>query len=234
MTLKINHQKKIAVHTFFLHGVLKLSVVAIGCMGAVTAFAASSIRAPDEIVVLAINGQAVKNNLFKNTKDYKVNPGQLSLSLRYQEYFDHRNGQHDILKSAVINLSMPSLQDNQRYQLKLVNPPKDFDAAQKYVEQPTIALYDQNNQLVAQQTAEIGAPKSNLLTGLFSKTADFTQAKETKPVVTAVGEAPSTSPHAEHVNNSSSLQNADEQLIQMWKQASKAERQKFMTWLAEQ
>ncbi|MEG0651724.1 MAG: DUF2057 family protein, partial [Acinetobacter sp.] len=31
-----------------------------------------------------------------------------------------------------------------------------------------------------------------------------------------------------------STNSADQQLIQMWQKASKTERQKFMTWLAEQ
>lgn len=234
MTVNINDPKNRVSNQIFMREALKLSVLAIGCFVEVSTFAASSIRAPEEIVVLAVNGQAVKNNLFKSTKDYQVDAGQLSLSVRYQEYFDHRNGQHDILKSAVVNLDIPSIQDNQHYQLKLVNPPKDFDAAQKYVEQPTIALFDQNNQLILQQTADIGAPKPNLLSGLFSKTADFTQSKPTHQAVPIVSHTPSVSASVSNINNSLATQNADEQLIQMWKKASKVERQKFMTWLAEQ
>lgn len=226
-----------------LNNIFKLNVAMLGLILSASTFAASTITSSETIVVLAINEQAVKSSLLQNKKDFKVDPGQVSLSVRYQEYFDHRNGQHDILKSGVVNLQAPQLQDNQRYQLRLVNPPKDFDAAQKYVEQPTIALYDQNNQLVVQQTGANGVAKSGLLRGLFSKSNDFTQAKSNtqhQPQAVygqAVANAQVQSFDEPRVIGSNTVNNAkgsDQQLIQIWKKASKSERQKFMSWLADQ
>jgi len=95
---------------------------------------------------------------------------------------------------------------------------------------------------LVQQTGANNEPKPWLSTGIFGKVVDLTSrnkapviqpppvyATTTAPVVTTTVKSdlrPNTT-----VSNPSS---ADQQLIQIWKQASKTERQKFMTWLAEQ
>ena len=52
--------------------------------------------------------------------------------------------------------------------------------------------------------------------------AVYTQTASTPNVATA------------NVRENASVGQVDQQLIQLWKQASKAERQKFMNWLGEQ
>lgn len=132
---------------------LRLGVAAIGLLLSGSVFSAVTITAPEEIVILAVNGQEVNSGLFRSSKNnYKVDAGEASLSVRYQEYFEHLSGEHDIVKSGVVTIQTPVLKDGQTYKLAMVDAPKQFEQAKKYAEQPTVALYSANNELIVQQT----------------------------------------------------------------------------------
>lgn len=217
---------------------VKFSVLVLTALIGQNLYAASSITAPDDIIVIGINDQVIKSSLLKKTKEYKVNPGRLSLSVRYQGYFEDNLNHHDIVKSDILRLDIPEIQDNQRYVLKLINPPKDHDDAKKYAEQPQIGLFNENNQKVVQELKVSNQPKSSILGGLFGNSVDLTQVGSTsmdyqidsRPVQKANS---STVAQGEIAQNSNS-QSLDQTMIQVWQKASKAERQKFMIWLAEQ
>lgn len=132
---------------------LRVGVAAFGLLLSSSVFSAVTITAPEEIVILAVNGQEVNNGLIPSKKNnYQVDPGNLTVNVRYREYFEHLNGEHDIVKSGVVTIQTTDLKDNQTYNLGLVNAPKDFSQAKKFAEQPTVALYDQSKKLVVQQT----------------------------------------------------------------------------------
>ena len=225
---------------------VKVSGLALVALLSQNLYAASTITAPDEIVIVGINDQAIKSSLLKKSKEYKVNPGALSLSVRYQAYFEDNLNRHDIVKSDVLRLDVPQIQDNQRYVLKLINAPKDHDDAKKYAEQPMIALFDQNNQQVVQELKMSNQPRNSILGGLFSDSVDLTQAAPTNNSSVAIRQTAKTqsSTGAQPVNTQIAVKQAstqlanvksvDQHMIQLWQNASKAERQKFMTWLAEQ
>ena len=225
---------------------VKVSGLALVASLSQNLYAASTITAPDDIVIVGINDQAIKSSLLKKSKEYKVNPGTLSLSVRYQAYFEDNLNRHDIVKSDVLRLDVPQIQDNQRYVLKLINAPKDHDDAKKYAEQPMIALFDQNNQKVVQELKMSNQPRNSILGGLFSDSVDLTQAAPTNnsSVVTRQTAKTQSSTGAQPVNTQIAVKQAstqlanvksvDQHMIQLWQNASKAERQKFMTWLAEQ
>ena len=225
---------------------VKVSGLALVASLSQNLYAASTITAPDEIVIVGINDQAIKSSLLKKSKEYKVNPGALSLSVRYQAYFEDNLNRHDIVKSDVLRLDVPQIQDNQRYVLKLINAPKDHDDAKKYAEQPMIALFDQNNQQVVQELKMSNQPRNSILGGLFSDSVDLTQAAPTNNSSVAIRQTAKTqsSTGAQPVNTQIAVKQAstqlanvksvDQHMIQLWQNASKAERQKFMTWLAEQ
>lgn len=224
---------------------LRVGVAAFGLLLSSSVFSAVTITAPEEIVILAVNGQEVNSGLIPSKKNnYQVDPGSLTVNVRYREYFEHLNGEHDIVKSGVVTIQAPDLQDNQSYTLGLVNAPKNFDAAKKYADQPTVALYDQNKKLVVQQTganneAQPWFTGSNLL----SRTLDLTQknknnaANQPAPVYAGATTAQviATAPVA--VTTAAPVGTAkttDQQLAELWQKASKTERQKFMAWLAGQ
>ena len=225
---------------------VRVSALALVASLSQNLYAASTITAPDDIVIVGINDQAIKSSLLKKSKEYKVNPGALSLSVRYQAYFEDKLNRHDIVKSDVLRLDVPQIQDNQRYVLKLINAPKDHDDAKKYAEQPMIALFDQNNQQVVQELKMSNQPRNSILGGLFSDSVDLTQAAPTNNSSVAIRQTAKTqsSTGAQPVNTQIAVKQAstqlanvksvDQHMIQLWQNASKAERQKFMTWLAEQ
>ena len=93
---------------------LRLGVAAIGLLLSGSVFSAVTITAPEEIVILAVNGQEVNSGLFRSSKNnYKVDAGETSLSVRYQEYFEHLSGEHDIVKSGVVTAPRPIIKSSQ-------------------------------------------------------------------------------------------------------------------------
>lgn len=225
----------------------KFGIAALGLVLSSTTFAAVTISAPEEIVLLAVNDQEVNTGLFRSKKnEYKVDAGTVALSVRYQQYFEHIDGEHDILKSGVVTIKAPNLKDGQNYKIALVNAPKNFDEAKKYAEQPTVALYDKNNQLIVQQTGANNEQKPWLSSGIFGKIVDLTS--NNKAPVNQPAPVYSTATPSQAIVNTSVAKtgaiattsstvmdnSADQQMIQIWQKASKSERQKFMTWLAEQ
>ena len=122
---------------------LRVGVAALGLFLSGSVFSAVTITAPEEIVILAVNGQEVNNGLLASKKNnYQVDPGNLTVNVRYREYFEHLNGEHDIVKSGVVTLQATELKDNQSYVLGLVNAPKSFEAAKKYAEYMESGDYD--------------------------------------------------------------------------------------------
>ncbi len=221
---------------------LRLTVAAAALMLSSAGFAAVTLTVPEEIKIVAVNDQEVTGGLFRSTEKYKLDAGENLLTVRYSEFFQHADNSHDILKSGVAAIRTPALIDGQEYRLGLVNAPKDFDAAQKYKDQPIFGLYDRSNQLLMQQAGAKKEQKSIFSNGVLGNAVDFTkkeavpenqpapvyaQSLNVKPTNVA---APVVAPKniAVHQNG------ADQQLIQLWQKASKAERQKFMSWLAEQ
>lgn len=201
-------------------------------LASVTTFSAVTITAPEEIKILAVNDQEVNTGLFRaKNNQYKVDAGKNSLSVRYNQYFEHLNGEHDIVKSGVITLTTPLLKDDESYALNLVNAPTNYETAKKYAEQPVIALFDQNKKILVQQTGANTEQKPWLSQSLFGKVTDLTQKKsiplnQPAPVYSQTSVTESVEDR--------SISTTDQQLIQLWKKSSKIERQKFMNWLGEQ
>lgn len=221
---------------------LRLTFTAAALMMSGAAFSAVTITAPEEIKILAVNDQEVNTGLFRSANNqYKVDAGESLISVRYTEYFEHLNGEHDIVKSGVVTLKTPLLKNGENYRLDLVNAPASFEAAKKYAEQPVIALMDNNKQILVQQSGANTEQKPWLGQGIFAKATDLTQKKSTPvnqpaPVYTqaAVISGAALPASLNSSVSTHSANTADQQLIQLWKNSNKAERQKFMAWLAEQ
>lgn len=214
---------------------LRLTFAAAALMVSGSVFSAVTVSAPEEIKILAVNDQEVNTGLFRSENNaYKLDAGSSSISLRYIQYFEHMSGEHDIVKSGVVTLKTPNLQDNQTYQLALVNAPKTFEDAKKYAEQPTVALYDQKQQILVQQTGANTEQKPWLSRSMFGGAVDLTQKNVKAPVnqPPAVYAAPQVTAQTAQLSTQASA--VDKQLIELWKKADKTERQKFMSWVAEQ
>ena len=114
---------------------LRLAIASLGLAISGSVFSAVTINAPEEIAILAVNDQEVNAGLFRaKNNQYKVDAGETSLSVRYVQFFQHLNGEHDVVKSGVVTLKTPVLTDGENYKLALVNAPQDFDAAKKCID----------------------------------------------------------------------------------------------------
>lgn len=193
-------------------------------VGMTPIYAAVNLNLPEELKLVAVNGQEVSSSILRTNQNYKLDADENSISVRYQEYFQHWDNSHDILKSGVLTLKTPKLIDGQNYKLALINAPKSYEDAQKYKDQPIIGLYDAKNQLIAQQEGIKDAAKPLLGTLGFGKSVDLTTKKQdVTPVVAVV--------NTTVIKNVNTI---DIQLIELWKKANQEERQKFMSWLGSQ
>lgn len=209
--------------------------VAILMISSTTVFSAVTITAPEEIKILAVNDQEVNAGLFRSKNNsYMVDAGESTLSVRYSQYFEHLNGEHDIVKSGVVTLKTPVLKDGENYQLALVDAPVNFEIAQQYAQQPIIGLFDQNKKMLVQQTGANTASKPWFAHGIFTNATDLTQKQSTPINQPAPIYAQSAIADTVITTSSASASYTDQPLIQLWKKSSKVERQKFMAWLAEQ
>ena len=224
-----------------------LGAILTGC--AVTASADVLINTPEEIVVLSINDQEMKKSIFGGTKNtYRLEAGTHQIAVKYQQIFEDNYVSHDIVRSGIVTLNTGNLIDQQTYHLALVNPPSSHDEAKKFAEQPVIALKDASGQIVAQHTGSNTASQP-LLSSLLGKNNEI-DVRGTKQVAsqTAIVKAPESAPTVVQGSVPVSVPtqvvksevvaaiktSKDQQLIDLWKSASAQERQKFMTWLAEQ
>ncbi len=192
------------------------------------ALAEVQIKAVEEIVVMAIDGQEIRQHLFCNKeKTYTVDDGQHTISVQYKQLFNPLYTSHEVVKSDIVTLTTGHLTAGQ-YQLVLINPPQDVDAAKKFAEQPILGLKDAQGHIIAQQIDVGSKAKSWLNRGIFSSVLDLRQDSEQQPEVNA---QQATIPVQQVKTDTLSK---DQQLIELWKTATPQERQKFTAWLGEQ
>lgn len=213
--------------------IFKISALFGLCILSSLVSAAVTIVVPEEIALLEINNQPINSGFLRNKKNYQVDAADVNLNVRYQQYFDHGNNQHDILKSGILSLATKDLQDQQTYSLKLINPPQDFEQAQKYVDHPIVALLDQNKNIVAQQDIVSVASKSGLsqilnLNNDRDNTEKSINVQKANSSAIYTGDKSNTQTDAKAYSQNIA---SDQQLIEIWKKASKQERQTFMSWL---
>lgn len=211
--------------------------------------------APEEIDVVAINDQEISGGLFSARENsYKLDAGVHNISVRYKQLFDHRTGEHDVIKSDIVTLNQVQLQDGQNYTLTLVGAPSNFEEGKTFAEQPTVGVEDAQGQLIAKQTGASSKAKPWLSNGIFGSVLDL-RSKDDKPknvstqssmisaqTAKTVSPAVQTQPVTQNATlskNTTPSQNAvasgkAQQLIQIWQSATPQERQKFTAWLAEQ
>ncbi|TEU23086.1 DUF2057 domain-containing protein [Alkanindiges illinoisensis] len=211
--------------------VLSLMVVAM----ATSAQAAVTLVTPEEIPVLALDQQEVNGSFFRSSKtSYKLDPGTHEIAVRYEQLFNLTNGDHDVLKSAVVSVRA-NLEDNKTYRLSLVNPPKNYDVAKDYVKQPIIAVLDEQGKVIAQQQGLDNAPKPMLGSSFFNRVMDFRNKPEMQKDLTTSqtdnnSQAVTSSVKVSTVSTTGANDNL-EQLKQLWQNASKQEREQFMQFI---
>ena len=205
--------------------------------------AAVTLLVDDHIKVTAINGQEIQQSPFQPlTKSFTLEPGQHAITAKYDRLYNLRRDEHDYLRSGNVSVTA-ELVDNQTYRLTMPNQPEKYAAAKEYAKRPTLAV-QQNNTVVASQQS-LGGNQGGLLSGLgkalggvfggaddaelqnqraiaaLDKPAISTQSNVSTGAVTTVKQTTSAA------SSTSTL----DQFMQLWLQATPAEREKIRQWI---
>ena len=203
--------------------------------------AAVTLLVDDHIKVTAINGQEVQQSLFQPlTKKFTLEPGQHAITAKYDRLYNLLRDEHDYLRSGNVSVTA-ELADNQTYRLTMPNQPEDYKAAKDYAKQPTLAI-QQNNTVIASQQGMAGN-QGGLLSGLgkalggvFGGTGD---AELQNQRAIAALDQPAAMPNNTNVGTTNIKQttsvntstNTLDSFMQIWLQATPAEREKMRQWI---
>lgn len=221
---------------------LSISAVFIGAASvSMLSQAAVTLLVDNHIKVTAINGQELTQSVLQPlTKSFTLQPGKHVITAKYDRLYDLRRDEHDYLRSGNVSVAAELL-DNQTYRLTMPNQPEDYAAAKKYAERPTLAI-QQNNTIIASQES-VGGNNNSLFSGLgkalggvFGGRGD---AELQNQRAIAALDQPSASTNstvntAATVTQTTSVNastNALDQFMQVWLQATPAEREKMRQWI---
>ena len=221
---------------------LSISAVFVGAASvSMLSQAAVTLVVDDHIKVTAINGQELTQSVLQPlTKSFTLQPGKHVITAKYDRLYDLRRDEHDYLRSGNVSVAA-ELADNQTYRLTMPNQPEDYAAAKKYAERPTLAIQS-NNTIIASQES-VGGNSNSLFSGLgkalggvFGGSGDAElqnqraiaaldqpSVRTNKSVTTGATVTQTTSVNA----STSSL----DQFMQIWLQATPAEREKMRQWM---
>ena len=195
----------------------------------------------NHIKVTAINGQELTQSVLQPlTKSFTLQPGKHVITAKYDRLYDLRRDEHDYLRSGNVSVAAELL-DNQTYRLTMPNQPEDYAAAKKYAERPTLAI-QQNNTVIASQES-VGGSSNSLFSGLgkalggvFGGSGDAEL--QNQRAIAALDQpsvsANSTVNTAATVTQTTSINastSALDQFMQIWLQATPAEREKMRQWI---
>ncbi|WP_201585746.1 DUF2057 family protein [Psychrobacter jeotgali] len=213
--------------------------------------AAVTLLVDDHIKVTAINGQELKQSMFQPlTKQFTLQPGQHVITAKYDRLYNLPRDEHDYLRSGNISVAA-NLADNQTYRLTMPNQPEKYEAAKEYAERPTLAV-QQGNAIVASQESIAGddggifSGLGKALGGVFGGGGDAEV--QNQRAIAALGQAPagqstvtqgnvnsgavsSTTYTAIPRTNAAQSANTLDSFMQLWLQATPAEREKIRQWI---
>ncbi len=120
----------------------------------------------DGVVVTAIDGRELSLGLFSPRQTHYVLPaGEHVIAARFERLYDVSADDHDIVKSASIQMAMPVLMDQQHYQLDLVGAPSSHQQALQYAKSPTLRLMDAQGQALLEVNGQ-QSQNPSLLAGI--------------------------------------------------------------------
>ena len=221
---------------------LSISAVFVGAASvSMLSQAAVTLVVDDHIKVTAINGQELTQSLLQPlTKSFTLQPGKHVITAKYDRLYDLRRDEHDYLRSGNVSVAA-ELADNQTYRLTMPNQPEDYAAAKKYAERPTLAIQS-NNTIIASQES-VGGNSNSLFSGLgkalggvFGGSGD---AELQNQRAIAALDQPSVSTNKSVTTGATVTQttsvnastNSLDQFMQIWLQATPAEREKMRQWM---
>ena len=204
--------------------------------------AAVTLLVDAHIKVTAINGQEIQQSVFQPlTKTFTLQPGQHAITAKYDRLYNLPRDDHDYLRSGNVSVTA-ELADNQTYRLTMPNQPEDYAAAKEYAKQPTRAV-QQNNTVIASQQGMAGnrgglfSGIGKALGGVFGGAGD---AELQNQRAIASLDQPSAMPQSNvntgttNIKQTTSVNtttNTLDAFMQVWLQATPAEREKMRQWI---
>lgn len=205
--------------------------------------AAVTLLVDDHIKVTAINGQEVQQSVFQPlTKKFTLEPGQHAITAKYDRLYNLPRDEHDYLRSGNVSVTA-ELADNQTYRLTMPGQPEEYKAAKEYAKRPTLAV-QQNNTVLASQQAMAGnqgglfSGLGKTLGGVFGGGSDAEL--QNQRAIASLGQS-SVTPQSNinvatvaSTNQTTSIDssaNTLDQFMQIWLQATPAEREKMRQWM---
>lgn len=221
---------------------LSISTVFVGAASvSMLSQAAVTLVVDDNIKVTAINGQELTQSVFQPlTKSFTLQPGKHVITAKYDRLYDLRRDEHDYLRSGNVSVAA-EMADNQTYRLTMPNQPEDYAAAKEYAKRPTLAI-QLNNTVIASQES-VGSDNNSLFSGLgkalggvFGGSGD---AELQNQRAIAALDQPSVSTKASVNTGATATQTTSinasastlDQFMQIWLQATPAEREKMRQWM---
>ncbi|MBH0066348.1 DUF2057 family protein [Psychrobacter sp. SZ93C1] len=189
----------------------------------------------DHIKVTAINGQELQQSAFQPlVKKFTLEPGQHAITAKYDRLYNLPRDEHDYLRSGNVSVTA-QLADNQTYRLTMPSQPEEYKAAREYAKRPTLAVQQNNTVIASQQSMAnnqggLFSGLGNVIGGVFGGSGDAEMQNQRviasldKPAVANQNTVQQTT----SVNSSNS--NLD-QFMQIWLQATPAEREKMSQWI---
>lgn len=223
---------------------MRVLFLAAGLLVSGVSFAQSILVVEDHVVVTEIDGQKISSGFFSApSKRFELPAGQHAVTAMYKRLYDLNADNHDVLRSAELTVTS-NFQDGQTYGLKMASQPSSYDDAKEYAKKPTLQLVH-GSQVLASKTAITGTSTGLLggvaksIGGLFDGNGDNTVVIDTTPAA-GVSSAPSNAqtvaqqrPAAAVRATSNSVSTLD-RFMQVWLQATPAEREKIRHWVKDQ
>ncbi|WP_201615822.1 DUF2057 family protein [Psychrobacter immobilis] len=212
--------------------------------------AAVTLLVDDYIKVTAINGQEVQQSPFQAlTKQFTLQPGQHAITAKYDRLYNLPRDEHDYLRSGNVSVTA-ELADNQTYRLTMPNQPEKYEAAKDYVKQPTLAIQQDDAIIASQQGVANGndglfAGLGKAIGGVFGGGGDAELQNQraiaalNQPTTTTQNNTGSMSSNSMSSNTytvtpaatSNQSTNTLDSFMQLWLQATPAEREKIRQWV---
>jgi uncharacterized protein YccT (UPF0319 family) len=188
---------------------LALSLGVAGLSTSTFLWADAEISVPENVIVLAIDGQDTGNTGFfaRRLTTYRLPTGEHTITARYDGVFAVTNSDNDdIVRSNGVTLRT-TLSDQQIYTLGWQPEPKTHEEALALVKQPTLIIRASSGSVVASQQGAV-MPSTSLLGGVI---------KGIDRLAGSVVPYPSTTPL--------------KQLELSWQQASTEQKEQFRNWI---
>lgn len=199
-------------------------------MASIPVLAQVTLNVGENTIVTAINGQEIKHGLFSEPKrQFTLEAGKHVITAKYTRLYDLRSDNHDVLRSS--NVSVPvELEDNKTYQLEMAGQPEYYEEAKAYAKQPTLAVLLDGKTIASQQATDssgkgIFTGLGNALGNVFGGGSKAVQSNQ--QAIQSLENKPTQTVNTPVSSSTSTL----DQFMQLWLQATPAEREKIRQWV---